>query len=239
MVVRRSSRSFKWSLITTPSCLGQGPQEYGGQRLWDGDLPCFAERKGRSCSARCFEHLGTAWSVSVKTAFCNPHLIIKDACQTARGSFMVFLSAVRISASIPRPREWNPKRLPENVQELLKARESSQLCSLKIWTLPIDHSLLLSYTDTLRISRMWIEVFLDLLEPQAGDLASSRRKFTVIWNVPRSHLFNSKWTSTPLPDGRFFQTQARRQGGKRCICQYDICFVVGMASHCCRKIWAQ
>ena len=65
---------------------------------------------------------------------------------------------------------------PENVQELLKARESSQLCSLKIWTLPIDHSLLLSYTDTLRISRMWIEVFLDLLEPQAGDLASSRRK---------------------------------------------------------------
>lgn len=50
----------------------------------------------------------------------------------------VFLSAVRISASIPRPREWNPKRLPENVQELLKARESSQLCSLKIWTLPID-----------------------------------------------------------------------------------------------------
>ena len=48
MLVLRSSRSFKWSLITTPSCLGQGPQEYGGQRLWDGDLPCFAERRGRT-----------------------------------------------------------------------------------------------------------------------------------------------------------------------------------------------
>ena len=59
-----------------------------------------------------------------------------------------------------RPREWNPKRLPENVQELLKARNSSgSILGQCLW-----HSLIWQFVDLAKNLRFHEKALINFYE---------------------------------------------------------------------------